>query len=360
MFDHQRYVPILKGRTGEYGALQALSARGKEMITPLIDIPPIPWNHSAKRPEKTIDQHLFKVGQKLGRAWGKEQMIFVDLFWVADKEIMTDGSQPITHVFQEARRQGVQAVPVTGFARERDYQSAVREIVNEDGRGVCLRVQREDFEETDELGAELLALLGYLGAAVSQADLLLDLRAISDLTANNLSARVASMIRRLPNLDRWRSFILGATGFPVDLIGLPPSQLSTLPRSEWVLWRDLVTNYTIPRLPKFADYGISHPQPSEVDPRVMRASASIRYTTAESWLIVKGRNLRDHGYPQFRDVCGTLLRNPEYCGARFSWGDLYISDCAMRRVSHGNLTTWRKVGTSHHIAFVAGQLASFV
>jgi hypothetical protein len=90
----------------------------------------------------------------------------------------------------------------------------------------------------------------------------------------------------------------------------------------------------------------------------MRPSASVRYTANGSWLVLKGRNLRDYGYEQFHDVCRELVGMAEYSGRDFSWGDGYIDDCANEIVGTGNLTTWRKVGTSHHIAFVEGQLAS--
>ena len=114
----------------------------------------------------------------------------------------------------------------------------------------------------------------------------------------------------------------------------------------------------IARTPTFSDYAIAHPQPPEVDPRLMRASAGIRYTTEDVWLILKGKNLKDYGYKQFHDVSKSLLTNAVYSGPEFSSGDRYIRDCANRVVSSGNLTTWRRVGTSHHIAYVTQQIAN--
>ena len=90
----------------------------------------------------------------------------------------------------------------------------------------------------------------------------------------------------------------------------------------------------------------------------MRPSASVRYTANEYWLVLKGRNLRDHGYEQFHDVCRELIEKLEYSGRSFSWGDGYIDDCANEIAGTGNLTTWRKVGTSHHLAFVLRQIST--
>jgi len=58
MFSHNHYVPILKGRDGEYGALQTLASNVRVALTPLLELPPIPWDYEEEAPAKTIDQHL--------------------------------------------------------------------------------------------------------------------------------------------------------------------------------------------------------------------------------------------------------------------------------------------------------------
>ena len=350
------YVPILKGRNGEYGALEAVPSALKAFLTPVIEIPPVDWNYAANRPLKTIDQHLQKVANQIERAWGHHQAILIDLMWIEDNARMTDGTHPAIYLFASVRNRGLQAVPVTGLLREQEYQQAYRDVIRQDGRGACLRIQPEDFADSDNLDGQIAGLLGYLNTPERETDLILDLRAINE---NTQLEEITSMIERLPRLTQWRSFALCGTAFPADLMGFPPSARSLIPRTEWRLWRELISTRTLARAPSFGDYAIANPQPSEVDPRVMRPSASIRYATDENWLILKGQNLRDHGFRQFHDVARALVDAPEYSGPDFSWGDRYISDCANRFVTTGNLTTWRKVGTSHHIAVVTTQLANF-
>ena len=90
----------------------------------------------------------------------------------------------------------------------------------------------------------------------------------------------------------------------------------------------------------------------------MRPSASIRYTAQDSWLVLKGKNLRGNGFGQFYQVSRDLIARPEYSGRNFSWGDAYIYECGDELAGPGNLTTWRKVGTSHHLVFAVRQLAN--
>ncbi len=361
MFGPDHYVPILKGREGEYGALGTLAPHTRRALTPLIEIPPIPWDYEQQRPAKTIDQHLKKVGQKIDQGWGPSGRLFVDLRWIPETDRMIDGTYPLTHVFQALRLRHVEAVPVVGLLHDDEHLQACRAIVAVDDRGVCLRVQREDFTEFGNISGTIENLLGRVGASPQNSDLLLDLGA---LTPDNRSLGVEAVIRlanQLPLLRDWRTFTVAATSFPQNLIGLPPSDFSLIPRQEWALWTSLARRADqIVRFPTFGDYAISHPEPAEVDPRVMRPSASVRYTCDAGWLIPKARNLRDHGYKQFHQVSRALVQREEYAGRQFSWGDRYIDDCAVERVPTGNLTTWRKVGTSHHLAFSLYQLANAV
>jgi hypothetical protein len=357
-FDHTHYVPILKGRAGEYGALREMTADVKAGLTPLIEVPPIPWDFEREEPDKTIDQHLERLSSKIVQSWGVERPLFLDLLWLAPEERMANGDHPLAHVFGIAREDGLQLVPVTGLVRGEEYQSSCRDVVAEDARGICVRLQKEDFEESDDLSTQLAELLNALGVPASAADLLLDLRSVGPNEGNTLRAAIPVLVRNIPELGEWRSFTLAATAFPETLIELPPSSVSLIARLEWIVWRNLIARPRIPRLPSFGDSAVASPQPSEVDTRIMRPSASIRYTTEDAWLIPKARNLRDFGFAQFHDICRDLIERPEYSGPDFSWGDQYIDECANEGVGTGNLTTWRKVGTSHHLACVTRQIAT--
>jgi hypothetical protein len=361
MFRHDHYVPILKAKDGEYGALETLSPAVRQAMTPLLEIPPIDWDYMADRPKKTIDQHLKKVGQKIERAWGQHRHLFVDLpLWIPESERMSNGEHPLEYIFNSLRMRGIEASPVVDLLRPDEYLSACRNIITRDGRGACVRLHREDLVDFDNVDDAVAGVLENIGAVVQDADLVFDLQGLTpdepmDMDADGL----IGLLDRLPKVDQWRTFTVTATSFPRNLTGLPPSEFSLVPRGEWNLWKCLIRNKNrITRLPTFGDYGVSHPEPPEVDPRIIRPSASIRYTHNTYWLVPKGRNLRDHGYDQFHEVCRMLIQRAEYAGRQFSWGDQYIDDCAAERVGTGNLTTWRKVGTSHHVVFVVRQLAS--
>jgi hypothetical protein len=350
------YVPILWAKDGEYGALRQLSAGVKACVTPLLEMPPIPWDYVNDRPAKSIDQHVLKTADKIQKAWGAEQTLWLDFEWINPAERLIDGSHPVTYVFETARARGLKLVPVVTPARDDAYQAAVSSIARTDGRGVCFRVYPDDLQSGD-LNERLNRLRKSLPAAPRSVDLLIDLRQVASGAVDDAAASVVEALGSLQEPNDWRSLVVAGTGFPDTLAGMNQQDSTRVTRTEWFLWQRLRRRARLRRAPAFGDYGISSPAPPEVDPRVMKPSASVRYTAQQDWVVFKGRNLKDHGYDQFHDVCRRVLRAPEYSGNDFSWGDRYIADCASRLVSRGNLTTWRKVGTSHHLAFVVDQLS---
>lgn len=141
-------------------------------------------------------------------------------------------------------------------------------------------------------------------------------------------------------------------GFHATLTGVGTG-LSTITRAEWVAYKLLLSHAPAGRALCFGDYAIAYPIYA---PAPFLGSASIRYTITDDWLIVRGRSLKGPvhgGFGQFQQLCGQLVANPAYSGPTFSWGDEYIDQCGRGQVGTGNLTTWRSVGTNHHITFVA-------
>ena len=360
MFDHTHYVPILRGKLGEFSALEEATADVKSQMTPLIEVPLIPWDWQNEEPAKTVDAHVSQIGHRLERSWGTQRPLFIDLIWIPEDEILANGSHPLTYVLEDGRNIGVKLIPVTGLGRDDNYQRAAREGARQDGLGVCIRLEDDDFEDLAALEGRLGELVRLFELSPGEVDIVLDFRAIAAGQTSTFVLAVQSVIRSLPSLADWRTLTLAASAFPENLSGFSIGVMGTQ-RAEWTVWQALANSRTkMPRLPTFGDYAINYPEPTEeVDPRIMRMSANLRYTSDGEWLIFKGRNVRDFGYEQFNQLCRALVQRSEYTGPDFSWGDGYIRRCADNRDGPGSATTWRKVGTSHHLAFVTDQIANF-
>ncbi len=353
-----RYVPCLRWKRGEYQAVSRLGDTAKKAMTPLIEIPEMGFDFETRQESKSIDQHLAKIDERVGATWGRSRCL-IDLRLIASKGPMASGAHPLTYVFERLRAYGVQAVPVVSPSSDTRFLSAARKIAVEDERGICLRLGIEVAAGPD-LGAVVENLLRQVGVGADTCDLVLDLGAPNFEPVDDFAALVETLIKRLPHLRQWGSFALLGTSFPESLAGLPAG-LSVLPRSEWRLYCTLLGRPGMrrSRMPDFGDYGVNHPKVIEGDMRLLKPSAAIRYTANDGWLIAKGTNLRVRGaFQQFFGLSEEVVRSRHYSGPNFSAGDKKIKECASHRGGPGSLTTWRFVGTSHHLEKVARDLAT--
>lgn len=361
MFDHKHYVPMLRARLGELGALAEASGDVRAAMTPLLSIPALPWDFETDAPAKSIDQHIPGFAAKIHKAW-KTGRVFIDLAEV-DGEIFPDGRHPATVFFDEAATAGLVSVPVVGLQRSPRYTESVRTVINQQGRGACIRVENSDLENPGALSSGLNGLTTYLGLHRGDCDLIFDLKAVTPDTRGPVVFALNTILSLLPGIEEWRTVTVTASAFPESMMNIPPHTLYQVPRVEWELWTSIASRGGLPRIPTFGDYAISHPSPASdgIDPRIMRMSANLRYTLDRSWLMLKGRNVRDHGFEQFNELCRMLVNSDGlFMGADYSWGDAYIDRAAQGTDGPGNATKWRQVGTSHHLAVVTKQIASLL
>lgn len=354
------YVPILKGKEGEYGALEALDKTLAKRILPLIEIPTIPFDHANDRPLKTLDAHVSGIAARLLRCWGERRPLYLDQPYFSNQdEILLDGGLAIERVLTQCADAKLHVIPVVSPRHSNRYLRAAAKHAQCFGVGGCIRLRVEDLGEDQDPTNEIDRLCNELGVqSRADLDLLIDLRYLRDAPQREVIV-ARYLLTLISDLQDWRRIIFASTSFPEDLSGMDAASTILMPRWEWTLRESLLRR---PDLLKganlvFGDYAIAHPDLKELDPRTMRMSASIRYTTNDGkWLLLKGRNVRQFGYQQFFDLCDELFSRPEFLGSDFSWGDEYIGDCVARKKGPGNATTWRKVGTNHHITVIARQL----
>jgi hypothetical protein len=357
MAEHNHYVPILKGKAGEYTALKGLSDETRGRITPLIEVAPVPWDFEEEAPAKSLDAHLGPVAEKLDKHWGTDRPIYIDLAWISD-EATESGQHPVTKVLDGLKAMNAMAIPVTGLSRAGHSIKAVAEGIARDGRGVCIRVDLDDLRGLTTLDGSLAGLCETLGVGRADVDLLLDFAAFDASQAPAIEMAANMALVGLPTPTEWRSLTLAGGSFPLNLSGVHGE--ARIARADFDVWRGLSINKAreLPRRPAFADYAVQHPEPDEIDPRLMKMSAAVRYATPTEWLILKKKNVQDHGFEQFHDIAADLITRPEFRGVEFSDGDRAIDACASKTSGTGNATTWRKIATNHHIETVVDQIAN--
>ncbi len=361
MSENLKYIAFLKGKKGEFDAIKNLTTKTLRNVVPLFDVPPPPWDWNEKKYKKSLDDHLIAVAKNIEKNCQAVNHVLIDLFAInLDERVEKDNQHPLTFLFDQLREMKIHATPVTGLDRNEEHWIAVQDIVRKNGGVVSLRLMEEDLFDNDTLKRNIGNVLNTINIPPESVDLLVDFRGISEDQVESKASFVKNVLNQLPHCKKWRSLTVAASGFPENLSKVKKDDEAFIPRAEWKVWKKLWHHRdSLLRLPNYGDYGICHPDLPEIDPRTMKVSAGIRYTLEEGWLIIRGMNLRKGKKgAQFHDLSSKLIKRNEYKGGEFSWGDDYIKKCAIEERGPGNLTTWRNVGTNHHITLVAAQLAN--
>jgi hypothetical protein len=360
MSENAIYMPILKGKAGEFQALRDLPPSITRRILPLIEVPPLTVD-AINETTETLDEHIQKAIRGISSSgWSADEAMLVDTHMVSEELPDAEEAHPLTELIRVGREAGRWLVPVVRLSRDNSYRDAICELISEDSQ-LCIRVTDEDIELGLNLGEAIHEFVERVGVQPESVHLLFDFREIPADAVGRLALSFNSLLAIVSGIQRWQTVTLAGSSFPRDLSSMERDSSEFIIRGEWRLYRQvrsLVEDQYNVRL-VFGDFGVSHPDPPpDIDPRLMRPSASIRYTTSEAWMVLKGTNVRENGFEQFHSLSEQVMRSEEFRGRDFSWGDNYIADCATRQATTGNLTTWRRVGTNHHVAVVVEQLSS--
>jgi hypothetical protein len=350
------YVPVLKWRQGEYQALMRLRADKKNPVVPLIEITPPDFDFELQLPKKTIDEHLAEFAARLEKKW-EGRPALLDTGLLSPDVRMDDGLHPLLWLMDQVRPRGGYLIPVTGLDRDAACQNAVRIANATDGRGVALRCSLEDAGDP-AFADNVETLLEQLEIEIDALDIIVDLKSPNFQPIDGLAQLLAAILSGSTAFEAARSVTIVATSFPASM-GEVTGPIQFLHRYEWLLYKALMPLLQPgQRRPGFGDYCIAAPDLAQGDMRLLKPSATVRYTTNDGWVVAKGPNVRDNGFEQYRTRCGSVTESGHYLGSGFSPGSEYIDQCRSGVAKTGNLTTWRWVGTNHHISKVVHDLAS--
>jgi hypothetical protein len=376
MFGPKHYVPILRWKQGERLALRDLRKGDRDWLTPLIEIPRKMFeapkeqeDQGADAPEEKPEEEpvLFPKaeGQRpdpgqvllvatkgiLG-AWHYSRF-FLDLCHVDGHVPQIQARHPLAFIAEEARRIKLLLVPVTGLSRRGEYQKAVAQVAAIDGRGVCLRVAYDEVLRST-FSAGLADRLRKLSLEAADVDLLLDFQEFDPEKPS-----IRAVLDHIPHLNAWRTLTVASGAFPKDLQQYKDPGRHTIPRNDWLVWRQLAKQ-RLKREPSFSDYTVQYGRYEEPPDR-SNPSASIRYTRPEEWVVMRGEGIYNKGGPgpaQWPANATLLRESKDFYSAYFSKGDEYIARMSGGADGNGNARTWISAGINHHMTVVSRQIAS--
>lgn len=359
MFDEKLYIPILKWKRAEQGALDNLSEEHKNHIMPLIQF----VMPKAESDDKIFDVVLkfekqsSKIPEKITDTWGTNP-VFIDVSLLYTKALKAKSLRKIT---TEGHKQSGFFIPTIHLGDDQEIQEAAYSIAADCGCGMCLRVVCADFSDTDRLNQALNQILSVSGLEEKNIDLFVDIKETGD---NGYKySKYFRLSQSILNLSKWRTFIFGGGSFPEDLSGCKFAEENLIPRIEWLNWKKHNTGNRLLRKPSFSDYTIQHPVYKEAT-QFFSPTTSIKYTLDDYWLIKKGKRKE---FDKYLANAVELVNDSRYYGRNFSYGDDYVAERAEHLEAYlrnpaikgtGTAETWLKAGINHHLTLVADQIAN--
>lgn len=358
-----RYVPILKGRLGELSALSHADDIVKASCLPIVEIAPagLDEDEDGNVDPRSVHKAMDSFRSRLVGRWPEDQRIIVDAGLLPH----VGGLVPPVDTAIDFGRENFSVTPTVRPSDRNETIQGVAEQIHQWGlEGACIRLAGDDLDDTESpIDESLDRVVSILGIASSEIDLVLDLGAVSDEKSASFASRIARIVlSETPRVNEWRTLTVASGAFPADLGFVQPEVPAETQRFDLALWLGLQTRVR-GRKPIFGDYGVAHP--SLAGPAAFAPAPQLRYTTDESWLIVKGRRSDRRGASQFFDICDRIVKHSAFTPG-LSWGDERIEHAA-RAASNaevdaptGNASTWRAIGTSHHLAATTRMVASLV
>lgn len=348
MSESPHYAPILRWKAGEKRALRDLPPAHKARITPLIE-----WSRPGEvtplEDRKRSTPQPRDLSGDILKHWGCRSF-FCDLTWFWVDKLDRD-AEKLRRYAEELAGCGLRPIPVLSVSDAADYWNALAPLTR--SSGLCVRVQHADVV-APALADRIDRLLLTTRHAPAEVDL------VADYGMHYRDSDIATLCTLLPHIPEYRTFTVAAGSFPRDLREFKGPQVVYLTRHEWVRYHDQVQK-GLPRQPAFGDYATLHPVLTQASGG-LNPSASIRYTTDDAWLVMKGEGLHNDdgpGYEQYHGNAALLTQRREYRGPTFSAGDRCISDTARRMIGPGNPTTWVQAGVNQHVTFVGQQVSEF-
>jgi hypothetical protein len=328
------YVPILKCKQGEKDALYTLSGSVKDQVVPLLEVTP----------------DIIAKGTFCGvEDFWRDKPFFLDVSPESWGEL---SDEQYLELLRKCNKD--QAIPVIKLG---DNEHLIANLIIESPNGVALRLYIEEILD-DEFETSFTELTSDLD--LSEIDLIIDAQSIEPAKINESSFLIKGAIDLIDVIGDFRSVIFASNSFP-NTLDVERYELTTLPRVESKIYEKIKNHlgkYGVNLI--YADYAINHWSYFEFILGI-QPSFNIRYTTENYFVIYKGDTNKKGGLKidKVQSGCQKLVSSPFYLGKDFSWGDYEINEKASgESTKSGNLTTWRAIGTNHHITFIVGLLSN--
>lgn len=255
-------------------------------------------------------------------------------------------------MFNALGQNGVLVIPSVEFDAAAAYVALIQNFIGTLAPGLAVKTP---IGQLPNVGSWVAAQ----GWSPNEIDLLIVCGPVVDYDMASFAGYVSNEIaNHISSPLQWRSVSLASSAAPQHLGQFVVGQ-TNVPRLDWQLWNAIAPGLQIQL--DYGDYGTLHPDLTEPPWfAAIRSSISVRYTTDDYWIILKGYPISGRtGQPmgtQFRGHAQTLTAAPQFGGLANCWGDGRIQQIMSRATGPGNKPNWVQISMNRHLCLVANRL----
>jgi len=345
------YAPIVKGKQYDLKAIGRLQAEVRQLIKPLIELPPTPSS-------KSTDIHLNEFVKNLTKHAGTGNM-FIDFYGFLPEEVTNDGTLATVMGYELLHKLSLHVTPVYGLVRDNEVWNHLGAIVKLHKRGFCFRLEEDDLEEdvAEETWEAIFTRSAQIGIDIGKIDILIDLRDVRLASVDEKIALITDFMTYKPNNVTFRTVAIAGSSAPKDVSVIEKDSTGNVLRKELIIWSNLREDLAVGNSLIYSDYGVVHPDfAADNLPVGGSANCKIRYTAGKNIIIFRGhKRAGDPGQPH--QLAEKVRSHPKYCKPDYSFGDEYINDVADYTSGPGHLGNWVLADMNHHLTFASMQIA---
>lgn len=357
------YFPIFKAKDAEFDALHEAKQHIASSMIPLFDVPK--FNPELKKYQN--DSHakatfLSEISTKIGKLRFGMPVMFDTYHWQHPNERVESGEHHLSYLYNTLKSDGVIAIPVVGYDRwdDEEYRLALRSIARNHSGKFCIRLDRfafEDINDPEHFHDRFSEIIDSLEIIPANCHVILDLQDLSEMAIPDMICQFDSLFLAITDYG-FATYSVAGCSLPnsIDKAVKQKDSTGSLLRREMVLWKYAREHYPAHQI-HFGDYGVRGPSATEIG--YGNTNAKIRYTIDNEYFIVRGHKIeKPIGGFQHCALARILMDSKYYLSPDFSWGDNEIKRCSENKLG-GGATTWIKIDTSHHVAYVVLEIAEF-
>ncbi|WP_437880097.1 beta family protein [Pseudomonas sp. LRF_L74] len=325
-----KYIPFLKAKANEFGAIKSLSKERKKFIAPFFDLP-LKKDMDDKVLKKTIETAARKFCLNMKGV----PEYFVDDYDIPDSVLI--GSRPSYEYLAACMlAQDLNFNPVVGIDRTADrnacvFTPAVTKAAS--NRRIALRISSDDLVSYALVRGDILHLIAMGNGLYDRWVLVIDNRVCKDVDPVARAAQIKAFCIAAAADHAYEAIVItGSTLPPVAGDILPTNNEKHLLRNEVAIYSNAIVGLSGHNV-VFGDYTIVSPDysDSDIDPRNMLnvTAPKVVYSYEDKHYIVRGGGIKTHprGFKQYNDIAATIVAKSFFRHGN-SEGDLYLVEKA--------------------------------